>query len=293
LDFSVIVPLYNVEKYVDRCISALQDQDYPKDRYEIIVVDNNSTDATRPLVRGYPRACLLKEPIQGAYVARNRGISTAKGDVIAFTDPDCLPCPDWLLRVAEAMGKGRTEIVLGKREYSSSSFGLSLLSDYESSLAEHVFFSDLGEIYFGYTNNMAVRASLFEKLGRFMPQKRGADTVFMQKAVDEFGCDIVAFCPDMRVSHLEIGGVSDFYKKQFVYGRSNEASRRSSSFRSLSQAERLGIFMKTVHKRNYSLARATGLFALLGGGLFFYESGRLGAQLKRAGSARMFSILQV
>lgn len=96
---SVVVPVFNRAADIERCIEALLLQDYPA--YEIIVVDNGSTDGTREVVSRYP-ATLLVEPHRNPYRARNRGIRAAAGEIIAFTDSDCAPAPTWLSRLVEA-----------------------------------------------------------------------------------------------------------------------------------------------------------------------------------------------
>ncbi len=274
MDISIVVPFFNSEKYIEQCIHSLLEQDYPDDCYEIIMIDNNSTDKAPEIVSRYPRIHLLEESIQSAYAARNRGIRFAKGEVIAFTDPDCQPCPQWLSSIASAMAHPGREIILGKREYISSSSSLAMLSDYESFMAAHVFSSNRKEIYFGYTNNMAVRASLLNRLGNFLVMNRGADTVFVQKAVADLGSDIVSFAPEVRVVHLEITRASHFYKKRIVYGKSNQSTRKFGSGRPLSQMDRAEVFLKTVCGQPYSLLEAVQLFTLLGLGLFCYEYGR-------------------
>ncbi len=88
---SVIIPHFNDADRLARCLGAIEAQDYPG-RIEILVVDNGS--ATTPSVSG--RARLLHEERPGSYAARNRGLAEATGQVLAFTDSDCLPHPDWL-----------------------------------------------------------------------------------------------------------------------------------------------------------------------------------------------------
>jgi glycosyltransferase involved in cell wall biosynthesis len=69
MDISIIVPVFNSASYVSRCLEALESQDYPRDRYEIIAVDNNSTDGSDSIVMGYPSVKLLREAKQGSYAA--------------------------------------------------------------------------------------------------------------------------------------------------------------------------------------------------------------------------------
>ena len=89
---SVIMPCYNTARYIADAIESVLDQDYPN--LELIVVDDGSTDSTRDVIAGYgSRLRLLEQQNQGAAVARNRGLSEARGDVIAFLDSDDLWLP--------------------------------------------------------------------------------------------------------------------------------------------------------------------------------------------------------
>ena len=93
---SVIVPVYNDSDRLRLCLESLENQSLPKERYEIIVVDNNSVDNVVDVVNDFPQAVLTCENRIGSYAARNKGISLAKGNVFAFTDSDCIPAEDWL-----------------------------------------------------------------------------------------------------------------------------------------------------------------------------------------------------
>jgi cellulose synthase/poly-beta-1,6-N-acetylglucosamine synthase-like glycosyltransferase len=98
---SVVVPAYNASRTIGLCVEALLNQDYPKDHYDIIVVDNRSTDDTREIVRRYPVRLLEERDRQSSYAARNRGLRAACGELIAFTDSDCIPDRQWLRQLVE------------------------------------------------------------------------------------------------------------------------------------------------------------------------------------------------
>lgn len=95
---SVIIPVYRDQERLALCLDKLAQQTYPSDRYEVIVVDNGSDnyDSLRTLVESYDNARIVQEPTPGSYAARNQGIAVAQGDLLAFTDADCLPSPGWL-----------------------------------------------------------------------------------------------------------------------------------------------------------------------------------------------------
>jgi glycosyltransferase involved in cell wall biosynthesis len=93
---SVVVPVFNGADTVEELLLSLLALDYPAERHEIIVVDNGSTDRTREIVGRYPVSLLEERETQGASAARNKGITHAWGDIIAFTDADCVADRDWL-----------------------------------------------------------------------------------------------------------------------------------------------------------------------------------------------------
>lgn len=93
---SVIVPTYDDLERLYKCLEALEQQTLPRSQYEIIVVDNNSTDGTYASLKERKGILLLREFKQTSYAARNTGIIASKGDILAFTDSDCIPVESWL-----------------------------------------------------------------------------------------------------------------------------------------------------------------------------------------------------
>jgi cellulose synthase/poly-beta-1,6-N-acetylglucosamine synthase-like glycosyltransferase len=92
---SVVVPVHNGANQIGTCLEALAYQSVPQGTYEVIVVDDGSTDDTAQVVRRYP-ARLLAQGWRGAAAARNQGLFAAQGDLVLFTDADCEPAPDWI-----------------------------------------------------------------------------------------------------------------------------------------------------------------------------------------------------
>jgi len=99
---SVVVPVFNEKETVGRCLSALLDLEYPQDSYEIIVVDNGSTDGTLDRVSEYP-VQLIQHPNVKVGAVRNTGAWASKGEILGFVDGDCVVSPDWLLSGMEAL----------------------------------------------------------------------------------------------------------------------------------------------------------------------------------------------
>lgn len=99
MNCSVIVPAYQAAPVLPRCLRALQQQSLARDRYEIIVVDDGSTDGTADIAEQVLRnqaAQVIRLPHGGPAWARNAGAQAARGELVLFTDADCEPTPDWL-----------------------------------------------------------------------------------------------------------------------------------------------------------------------------------------------------
>lgn len=100
---SVIIPVYNDQAGIDACVDALSKQSWPQDHYEIIVVDNGSSPPIRIDSKYKHLVRLIQCHTPGSYAARNAGMSAARGEVLAFTDADCVPDQDWIRSGALAL----------------------------------------------------------------------------------------------------------------------------------------------------------------------------------------------
>ncbi len=99
MHISVIVPAYNAAPTIGACLEGLLAQTVPRDRYEVIVVDDGSQDETREIVAEYA-ARLIAQPHQGPAAARNQGGEEATGEIVLFTDADCMPDKNWLAEMS-------------------------------------------------------------------------------------------------------------------------------------------------------------------------------------------------
>jgi len=274
MDFSIVVPFHNAEEWLDRTIPALLDQRYPSDRYEIIMIDNNSTDAGPSVVASYRQINLLCEERPGAYAARNRGLARARGRIVAFTDPDCIPHPDWLHKLADAMDADDVGIVLGAVLPGRNTACLRLITDYEHAKHLYVFSSSDPALYFGHTNNMAVRREIFDEVGTFDLLMRGADTLFVQRVVHALSCTSVRYCDRARVRHLQIRSVRDYWGKLAIYARSARRHAGLSPLRPLSNRERFRIVRQLIRQEKHDWPRAMLLLIILGLGWVYWETGK-------------------
>lgn len=270
---SVVVPFFRAERYVERCLAALVGQNYPAGRFEILPVDNNSPDDSRQIVLRHAGVRLLHEPTQGAYAARNRGWREAAGEIVVFVDADCVPAPDWLSRLAEAMRDPQVQVVVGSVKPGGSSRLVELVGAYEDGKERYILAGDEPTLYVGHAGNMAVRKAILEELGPFLEHARGSDTTLVRRIVDSKSCRAVRYAPTAEVRHLEISRLRDYFHKVFLYGRSWRTHRRVNGSRSLSSSERLSIFRTTVRGNGLRSGEAAVLLAVLLAGMCCWSAG--------------------
>lgn len=169
---SVVITAWNAAATLPRTLAALAAQELGGE-YEVVVVDNGSDDGTGDLARAAPGPVRVVEREHGlAGEARNDGVAAASGDVLAFTDADCLPTPGWLAAGLRAVGDG-ADLVQGRVEPET---GVPM-GPFDRSLWVH---SDDG-LY--QTANLFVRRSLFERIGGF-------EEVFDDPSARAFGEDV-------------------------------------------------------------------------------------------------------
>lgn len=101
---SVIVPVYNSAKTIGRCLKGLLNQTCPANEYEIIVVDDGSNDATGYIVKSFDVRYIRKGKA-GPAAARNEGAKRARGEILLFTDSDCVPNRDWVEKMTDSLKK--------------------------------------------------------------------------------------------------------------------------------------------------------------------------------------------
>lgn len=172
---SVIIPVYNDGLNLMRCLDALERQTLDKSRYEIIVVDNGSTDDLESRLGSRPTVRLVSEHKPGSYAARNKGILSSKGDILAFTDSDCIPNEDWLEKgLLSFLAKDNIGFVAGNLIFfprdADNLTGPELwemLNNYDAEMF-------VESMHFGLTANLFVPKEVFGKVGLFNPELKSA-----------------------------------------------------------------------------------------------------------------------
>lgn len=100
MKISVVMTAYNEQEYLPKSLKSVFSQDFPKEDYEVIVVDNNSTDKSAEIAKSFG-ARVIPEATQGYVFALERGMKEAKGDIVAATDSDTIVATDWLSQIAK------------------------------------------------------------------------------------------------------------------------------------------------------------------------------------------------
>jgi glycosyltransferase involved in cell wall biosynthesis len=212
---SVIVPVYNDAGRIAKCIEALIDQTYLKDQYEIIVVDNGSDDNTRDIVRQYPVKLLLEDAIQGSYAARNKGIEHARGEIISFTDSDCIPVREWIDAGVEGMITGGADLVSGTVHFIFSSRPTG--SEIYDSLTNMQIEKNIRERKVSKTANLFVHSRVIDTVGPFPAFLRSGGDVWWTGRATAKGFKLL-YVPNAEVAH-PARRLSHLLEKQFRVGR--------------------------------------------------------------------------
>lgn len=180
---SVIVPVYNGADTIGCLLDALAAQTYPADRCEFIVADDASTDRTVEIVqaRGGRFKVVRCPSNQGSYTARNGGLAQACGQLIAFTDADCRPAPDWIERGVELWQREGAPLIAGAVVIRPEVPG-SAIQCYDAFFGiQQAFFAK--KLNFGATANLFVERAVVDRIGGFDASLRsGGDRKFCRDA---------------------------------------------------------------------------------------------------------------
>lgn len=159
---SVVIPAFNEERYLPLCLESFKSQAYPKDRFQIIVVDNNSTDKTSQIAKEFGAKVIL-EKRQGNTFALKRGMDTANGDIIAGTDADSKIASDWLLTIGKEFLDPKVVAITGSVRLGAKSALMGTLMNILYIISMHI------SAFIGKPNlsgfNFAVRKDAFLKVG--------------------------------------------------------------------------------------------------------------------------------
>ena len=212
---SVIVPAYNAEKNIATLIESLLDLDYPKELLEILIIDNNSNDRTKEIIKQYPVKLLEEKNIQSSYAARNCGIRNTKSEILAFIDSDCIATPQWVKEGVKKLVSESADLVGGKVEFFYSEYKTS--AELYDSITHMQIESDIKDRNVAKTANLFVESYLFDKIGMFPDQvKSGGDVQWTSNATRN-GFSLV-YAPKAVVKH-PARSLKPLIKKRYRIGK--------------------------------------------------------------------------
>lgn len=219
---SIVVPVKNGESTIEALSNSLLKLDYDKRKVEVVMVDGNSRDATRDIVRKYPFKLII-EKREGLNVARNTGIRNSSGEIIAFTDSDCVVASDWIRRIVENFKDTSVSCVAGNANGCDGDF----FSKYADKSIVPVMPSfkrheklDMIKLFRNPAGcNIALRRKAVEEVGDFDEGIHlGFDEIELIERICRAGSKLL-IDPNVVVWHKHRSTLKELLKQHFRYGR--------------------------------------------------------------------------
>lgn len=222
LSVSVIVPVYNDPCGIELTLESVTGQTYPTDDYEILVVDNNSTDNTRDVARRYADrykniSLLVERDMQSPAAARNKGIEHASGSILTFIDTDMTVEATWLEAVVETFESGG-------HDYMGCATETYPLGGHETPATKYddLFAFPMKEYMqnskFSGTGCLTARKEVFDAVGMFDPHLVSAEDKEFGRRVHDAGYDM-HFEESITMFHPARSSTIEQLKKSFRIGR--------------------------------------------------------------------------
>ena len=211
IDVSIIVPAYNEEKVISDCLNSLLALDYPKNKYEIIIINDGSTDKTADIindfVKTYPNIVLLSKENGGKASAQNLGLKHASGRFILIVDADAVVEREWISKILKDLKD--FDVVLGSYFAKETNTWLERMQNAHY-LIKFKFGGFKGRPAIGVNNGF--RREVVEKIGYFNESKTSITGDFIKRS-EEAGFKI-NFDPEITVFTKCTKNVSDFLKQK-------------------------------------------------------------------------------
>ena len=224
---SVIIPVYQDWKSLERCLDALERQTLPPEQFEIVVVNNEAEDSA-PLGRLPGNARTVHEPRPGSYAARNRGVAVSTSEFLAFTDSDCVPSPGWLEHGLAILESNSGTRVTGPVPIFRPPGG-----SYSAYLYDlHTGFHQQWAVEQGRcaTANLLVARHVFDRVGPFNPALvSGGDMEWGTRAAD-MGVPIV-YGEAVVVEHPARGSLGAIFRRRRRFAGSDAVRSSQATYR--------------------------------------------------------------
>ncbi len=220
---SIVVPVKNCADKIKSLLDSLMKVEYDKNKFEVVIVDGNSTDNTREIVVQYP-VRLMAEERRGLNAARNTGLRHSKGEIIAFTDGDCVVPKNWLNKIIENFQDKDVGCVGGSAsryyddflsQYSDESI-MPVLRRFEK---KKILSEVKPPLQYPAGCNMAVRREVLDQVGVFDENiEYGFDEDELVERICHAGYKMV-LDPEISIAHKHRSSILELLRQNFRYGR--------------------------------------------------------------------------
>lgn len=230
---SVVVPTFGRPRELRACLEAMAKLDYPRDRYEVVVVDDGSDPPVEPSAGAAAsglRMRWLRQENAGPAAARNAGARVATGEILAFTDDDCMPASDWLSEIAAALAREPRGLCGGTTTNALQRNACSEASQAIVDVALEHLHAGVDDLRFFPSNNLALRADGFFAIGGFDASFRTAEDRDLCDRRLRAGRPLVR-APAATVEHRHLLSLAAFWRQHFGYGRGAYRLHRARSRR--------------------------------------------------------------
>jgi glycosyltransferase involved in cell wall biosynthesis len=212
---SVIIPALNEEEMAGRCLGSLAESHFPLDAFEVVLVDNGSTDRTVEVAQSFMprlRLTILRRPGVNISALRNLGAAAAKGNILAFLDADCLVPPDWMEKACCHLASEDAGVIGGSIDIPEDSRWVAR-SWYRVGYAPQD-----GEVTYVPSGNMLIRRACFRRIGGFNESLKTSEDCELCLRARAAGLTVQAIS-EMAVVHLRTPQtLAQFYRRERWHG---------------------------------------------------------------------------
>lgn len=224
MNISIVVPTYNRKEKLKVCLESLFRQDYPQENFEIIVVDDGSSDGTKEMVadlsKKRPNLKFVSQLHRGPAAARNLGIKEAGAEIVGFTDNDCILKDDWARKMVETHGSDEYAIAIGGWTRTDVHNIKAAVSQFLSDGAIRTDINGRTEIVFFPTCNVSLKKNkIKEGFNEFFPLPAGEDLEFFWRIYKKK--HRLVYKKEIEILHDCHVGIKSFLKQAYMYGRGN------------------------------------------------------------------------
>ena len=224
---TLVIPTYNRPQQLRDCLAAVAALNYPREQFDVVVVDDGSPQPVASVIdevvastSGTLRATTIRQANAGPAAARNAGAHHATGDLLAFTDDDCVPASDWLHQMVAQL-RQQPDALIGGRTVNA--LVDNAVSEAAQSLIDYIYLRENqrpDDARFFASNNIAMSTRCFHQIGGFdtsYPLAAGEDRDFC----DRWHAAALprVYAPNAIIHHRHALSVRSFWRQNFNYGR--------------------------------------------------------------------------